>query len=308
LYLITLNKPKNGRHYEQLGYFQINNTSMYIEFDASFRQFGLLISVNAHAENDDKQKDTNKSVRTVKVDYSEFSKEKVFTQGRYDTYLNTAQKNSLSALKQIPIETVKRLTREEVIALDKQKSIKALAEKQQTANAETSRVDYTEFVIFDASTRLIDDIDFDGYFQTFGLQFDADVLSSYPPQQARVYARLYLSRNQGPWELYYETDDFLIFDDSSDDFFEVITTLDLGYTSDHYDILIDLYEVGYTDIVASLSSDEIDTLFGLPLESANFDQYVEVQESTTEVIVGAASIPYVALLTLSALVFLRRMP
>ena len=60
-----------------------------------------------------------------------------------------------------------------------------------------------------------------------------------------MYAELYLSKNGGPWIHYYTTDNFVIDGDTTDDEHEVITTLRTGYISDEYDVLIDLYEVGF---------------------------------------------------------------
>ena len=49
-----------------------------------------------------------------------------------------------------------------------------------------------------------------------------------------------------------------------------------GYHPGHYDVLIDLYQVGNTNIVASYSSDDSQALYGLPLESADYDRvYVD---------------------------------
>jgi hypothetical protein len=131
------------------------------------------------------------------------------------------------------------------------------------------------FSIYDASSYLLDDIDGDGYFQTFSVVFDADLHSASLFDTSEVYAELYLSKNGGPWEHYYSTDSFILYADTDTDEFEVITTLHQGYSSDSYDVLIDLYEVGFTDIVASYSSEDNNALYALPLESAEYEiEYV----------------------------------
>jgi hypothetical protein len=135
---------------------------------------------------------------------------------------------------------------------------------------------YAEFGIYDASSKLFEDFDYDGYYQTFSVSFDADVYAQYSGLRALVFADLYLSRDGGPWELYFTTDAFSIIDDSSEDEFEVLTTLDVGYKTGHYDVLVDLYEVGYSDIVATISSEDIEYLYALPLESADRDEYLVV--------------------------------
>jgi hypothetical protein len=108
--------------------------------------------------------------------------------------------------------------------------------------------------------------------------FDADILSYHSELHfaSEVYAELYLSRNGGPWIHYYTTDSFIIDGDTTDDEHEVITTLNTGYLSDEYDVLIDLYEVGFEDIIATVSAEDISGLYALPLESANNDViYIE---------------------------------
>ncbi|WDE12563.1 choice-of-anchor H family protein [Thalassomonas haliotis] len=130
-----------------------------------------------------------------------------------------------------------------------------------------SHVALYDFAIFDASTELARDIDGDGYFREFTLVFDADVQSGV----AEVYAEIYLSRDGGPWLHHFTTDVFTIVGDSSEDQYEVNSTLVEGFPSDHYDILIDLYEPGFDEIVATYSSDDNNALYALPLEDASYD-------------------------------------
>jgi hypothetical protein len=138
------------------------------------------------------------------------------------------------------------------------------------------------FVIYEGYSSLIEDYDGDGYYQTFSVTFDADLVTYYAHEEAVVYAELYLSENGGPWEHYYSTDSFVIHGESTDDEFEVYSTLAQGFTTNHYDVLIDLYEEGYPNIVASYSSDDSSSLYGLPLESSGYDlEYVEYYEEAT---------------------------
>ncbi|WP_242620312.1 choice-of-anchor H family protein [Shewanella maritima] len=130
---------------------------------------------------------------------------------------------------------------------------------------------YYDFSIYDAYSRLFDDFNYNGFYQTFSVTFDADILGPTGYEIANVYAEMYLSRNGGPWEHYYTTDIFTIEGDRTDDDYEVLTTLASGYPTDHYDVLIDLYEVGYSDIVATISSEDVDSLYALPLESRDWD-------------------------------------
>ena len=141
---------------------------------------------------------------------------------------------------------------------------------------------YADFAIYGAMSLLQDDIDGDGFYQTFSVFFDADIYSYTDNQFGEVYALLYISRNGGPWTHYFTTDTFLIEGDSDLDEYEVITTFLSGYSTDYYDVLIDLYQVGYSDIVASYSSDDDNALYALPLESADYDEpYIEIVETVT---------------------------
>ncbi|OUS26677.1 hypothetical protein A9Q98_10190 [Thalassotalea sp. 42_200_T64] len=130
---------------------------------------------------------------------------------------------------------------------------------------------FHEFAIYDASSFLFDDLDQDGYYQTFSVVFDADVISNNPFEPAYVYAELYLSQDGGPWTHYFSTEVFEIIGENIEDEYEVMTTLYEGYQSDEYDVLIDLYEVDYPGIVATFSSDDSDSLYALPLESDDYD-------------------------------------
>lgn len=188
-----------------------------------------------------------------------------------------------------------KLTREQIIQIHIDKALKTqqLAEKN-NANLQFANGVYRDFYIYDAYSRLFVDNDYDGFYQTFSVTFDADVEGYYANERAKVFAELYLSRNGGPWEHYYTTDVFTIFGNATDDDFEVLTTLDLGYRTDHYDVLIDLYEVGYGDIVATVSSNDFDSLYALPLESSDRDDiYIDDDYHA-----GSLSLPLMTMLLL----------
>lgn len=181
------------------------------------------------------------------------------------------------------LPVVDRKSREQVIAeyqagdrlpkfaLNKSTAKESVEDAQSTVPKAFSNPIYHEFSIYEASSRLFVDNDGDGFYQTFSVTFDADVYGPDAVEVADVYAELYLSRNGGPWIHYYSTDVFTIIGDTTDDDFEVLTTLHNGYYTDHYDVLIDLYEVGFSDIVATISADDTDNLYALPLESSDRD-------------------------------------
>ena len=131
----------------------------------------------------------------------------------------------------------------------------------------------SDFSFFDAGSTLLADRDGDGFHREFRVRFDADVVSG----SARVYARLYLRRaGERDWLLYHETDDFEIFGDDGDDDYFVTATLDDGWPTGDYDVLIDLYESGFSSVVATIGPFDSDGLALLPLEEAGLDQPIEL--------------------------------
>ena len=176
-----------------------------------------------------------------------------------------------------------------------------LADRLQQIN----HFDYS-FSIFQANTHLVDDYDADGYYQTFSVTFDADILTYSLFDQADVYAQLYLSFNGGPWQHYLTTDVFTLYGESSDDEYSIHTRLDQGYLTGEYDVLIDLYEVGYTDIVATYSALDDIALIALPLESEEYDiAYVEQSHTDIHHYGGSINVLMVSALFIFSLFRLR---
>lgn len=132
---------------------------------------------------------------------------------------------------------------------------------------QTASHDTVDFWIYDASSELFYDLDRDGFFHGMAITFDADVSAGW----ADIYAELYLSRNGGPWNLYYTTRVFSILDADSNDAYEVVTDLDFGYPSGDYDVLIELYDADSGDFLADYGPDDDAALAWLPLEDAELD-------------------------------------
>jgi len=103
------------------------------------------------------------------------------------------------------------------------------------------------FWIHSADVELISDLDGDGYHHALNVIFDVDV--DY--DGATVYAKLYLSREGGPWIQYNTSDLYDIFEDDYSDEYEVTTELVDGYPSGYYQVLIEIYSLNHGDMVAS---------------------------------------------------------
>jgi len=125
------------------------------------------------------------------------------------------------------------------------------------------------FRIYDTDSILRTDRDGDGYHSEFRIRFDADVSTG----DALVYAKLYLRRvgDTGSWQLYHTTGNFWIYGQSGTDDYFVDTTLDDGFPTAEYDVLIDLYETGYSGVVATLDSYDDSALAYLQLEEVGLD-------------------------------------
>jgi hypothetical protein len=130
------------------------------------------------------------------------------------------------------------------------------------------------FYFYDAHSSLQTDRDGDGYHSEFTVRFDADTTLG----DQRVYAKLYLRRlGESDWILYHATDDFWINGESNDDDFYVRTTLDDGFATGGYDVLIDLYDASTDDVVATVDYNDAPELGLLPLEESGLD--VPIEES-----------------------------
>jgi len=127
------------------------------------------------------------------------------------------------------------------------------------------------FTIYSATTYLDVDRDGDGYYSQFGIDFDADLDTA---EYADVYGIIYFRENGGPWIEFEVTEDFTIFSDESGDVYSNNFTLNSDFPANRYDFLIDLYEVGYSDIVATIGPEDDADLFALPLEDEIGDTFI----------------------------------
>jgi len=141
----------------------------------------------------------------------------------------------------------------------------------QTKQRNTNKQSLSHDFFFDSVYVYMDtDLDGDGYYSEFTVNFDADTNFNV----ATVYARLYLSLNGGPWELYYTTRNFNLEGYSAYDDFSVSTILTSGYPPGNYDILIDLYDQYDDSLVATISADDNFELSNNYLEDVSYETSV----------------------------------
>lgn len=147
------------------------------------------------------------------------------------------------------------------------------AEKSYRSKSPMMSLQASHLYIYDADSLLITDRDGDAYHSEFRIRFDVDSTLG----DTLVYASLYLRRvGELDWTLYHTTDDFWVDGQSEDDDYFVITALDDGFPTGEYDVLIDIYEPGYSGIAATFGPYDSGALSYLPLEEAGLDVPIEL--------------------------------
>lgn len=170
-------------------------------------------------------------------------------------------------------------------SMQKTSSKLANPSKQRSVQAKSS-AKATHLYLYDSAVFLQTDEDGDGYYSEIRVDFDVD--SSYSAYYD-VFAELYIRPiGTSDWTHYYTTDVFDIYGASGSDEYSVTTTLNTGYPSDYYEIAIDLFEYGYSDVVDSLEAYDDPDLGNLPLEDKtnefnNTNTGVTVETVKTEI-------------------------
>ena len=148
-----------------------------------------------------------------------------------------------------------------------------------------SEIHSADFVLYDASTELISDFDYDGFYHRFSIDIDVDTVFD----TAYIYAELYLSYEGGPWNHYATSDNYHIHGDSELDSFIIETELADGYPPGYYDVRIEVYDADYNEWLLSYGPYDDASLSALPLEDSYHDEYdtVVTYPVETEIIVVA---------------------
>jgi hypothetical protein len=163
--------------------------------------------------------------------------------------------------------------------------------KVRPLSIETRSLD-PDFWIFDAFVTFDVDQDYDGYYSSFTVEFDADTYFS----SAEVYARLYLSRGD-VFEEYHTSSLFYINGDSSLDSLVVHSDLVTGFPPGDYELLIELYDAYSDELVAVYDGYNDADLTLITLESQSYEEATVVV--TTE---HGGSLGFLALLFVPVLI------
>ena len=141
------------------------------------------------------------------------------------------------------------------------------AGKSSPAPPDSRAVSCCGFRIYEAHTRLFDDLDRDGYYTWLQVTFDVD--TDY--REAEVYADIWLREPGGDYVLIHETDTFTIRGSSAGDDYEVEAELVAGFPPGLYDVLIEVYDAWDHRFVADFDAVDSSDLGLLPLEDISFD-------------------------------------
>ncbi|MGV6816016.1 MAG: choice-of-anchor H family protein [Thiotrichales bacterium] len=126
-----------------------------------------------------------------------------------------------------------------------------------------------ELSVHSAQVDLVWDQDYDGYYQQFVLTFDADLATG----RHKVFAKLYLSFEGGPWNYLHTTRSFQLERATSSDEYSIETILDAGYPTGYYDILLEFYDADSGEYLMSFGPNEDLGLYAVPLEDQTRDRH-----------------------------------
>jgi len=142
-------------------------------------------------------------------------------------------------------------------------------------------IDTVHFELFDVWVDISGDLDHDGYYHNIKVSFDADVDIE---NHETVYAKIFLSRDAGPWYQIATTDLFEIYSDTDGDSYEVINELETGFRPGYYQVLIELHSLYHSGIVAEQIVDLDSDGYLISLEDRQRDGVFPEHEHSEEVV------------------------
>lgn len=195
---------------------------------------------------------------------SEQAAKKVSTEAvdvnRTSSYSSKQVTTDLKAELQLELDKSTAKTRSEMRA---QKS--DLPEKSEKSMSSSMNHLY----VYDASVYLSEDYDGDGFYTKLSVNFDVD---AYYDEYYDVYAEMFIRKSgESEWTHYYTTNVFTIYGDNYSDDYTVTTKLNSGFPPGRYEVLIDLFEYGYSGVVDTFSEYDDPDLGWLPLEDKTYE-------------------------------------
>ena len=162
-----------------------------------------------------------------------------------------------------------------------------------------------DFSIFNVTTDLISDFDYDNFYHRFSITIDADTAYN----NAAVYAKLYLSYEGGPWNYYASSDTYIIYQESALDAIVIETELADGFPAGYYDIRIELYDADYNQWILTYGPYDDRSIRSLPLEDSFNDNHTldtSFPVETEVFIAGSGSMSFWLLAVATLLLITRR--
>lgn len=145
------------------------------------------------------------------------------------------------------------------------------APEASTSRESVSAYEDPDFWIYDSFVVLTTDIDYDGYYSSFKLEFDVDTVYA----SASIYAVIYTSTSD-EFVPFYTTDIYNINGDNTSDAIIIENDLVTGFPSNDYELMIIIYDADSNQAVAvSDGNDDADLAF-LSLESEDFEYVKEI--------------------------------
>lgn len=197
--------------------------------------------------------ESTSDVETVKVKSAEFQYDKAFSSPNRAPLLDKQQLTNQSQQSLTP-------------NWDEKNQALQLLTPAQKVRSSAEAITNTDFWIFDSWATLSNDLDYDGYYSTVTVEFDADTIYN----RAYVYAIIYLGVND-VFDSVHVTSVFAIDSDSSNDSFIVESELLSGFPSNEYEIMIELYDADTDQFVAFSDGLDDADLAIVPLESTNYE-------------------------------------
>ncbi len=186
--------------------------------------------------------------------------------------LVSAQEQTVKPSERISVNTLRAPGATESTVKTMRKKIKETEnvdrktqEKQKKTQKKLRKNDGYVWVDY-ATVAISSDFDDDGFYTRISLDFDVDTDYS----AIDVYARLFLSLEQGPWIEYADTDNFTVTTFGGDSYY-VDSDLVEGFPVGYYDVMIEVYDAADDYLLATYGPAESGELSYLPLEDENED-------------------------------------
>ena len=196
----------------------------------------------------------------------------IFALALSSAQLVSAQDETMKPSERISVNTLRAPGTTESTVKTMRKKIEATEkvdreaqEKQKQTQKKLRKNDGYVWVDY-ATVAISGDFDDDGFYTRISLDFDVDTEYS----AIDVYARLFLSLEQGPWIEYADTDNFTVTTFGGDSYY-VDSDLVEGFPVGYYDVRIEVYDAADDYLLATFGPAESGELSYIPLEDENED-------------------------------------